>query len=117
MRQGCIISPQLFNLYTESVIREADIEEIGIQIGGKLVSNLRYADDTAICVNSQEESERLIGKVNTIGKARLLKLNVKKTKLLKLGKIQSGAGVTVDNEQIEVVEHFKYLDSRLTESS
>ena len=82
VRQGCILSPHLFNLYTESVIREAGIEEMGIQIGGKLVSNLRYADDTALCANSQEEAERLIGKVNIIGKSRLLKLNVKKTKLL-----------------------------------
>ena len=93
------------------MIREAEIEEMGIQIGGKLVSNLRYADDTARCANSQEEAERLIGNVNTIGKARLLKSNVKKTKLLKIGKMQSDAGVTVDNELIEVVEYFKYLGS------
>ena len=61
-RQGCIISPHLFNLYTESVIRQAEIEEMGIKIGGKLASNLRYADETALCANSQEEAERLIGK-------------------------------------------------------
>ena len=66
MRQGCILSPQLFNLYTESVIREAEIEEMEIKIGRKLVSNLRYADDTARCANSQEEAESLIGKVNII---------------------------------------------------
>ena len=66
MKQGCIISPHLFNLYTESVIREAEIVEMGIQISGKLVSNLRYADATARCANSQEEAERIIGKVNTI---------------------------------------------------
>ena len=68
VRQGCILSPHLFNLYIESVIREAGIDEMGIKIGGKLVSNLRYADDTALCANSQEEAERLIGKVNIIGK-------------------------------------------------
>ena len=84
---------------------------VGIKIGGKLVSNLRYADDTALCANLQKEAERLTGKVNTIGIARLLKLNVKKNKLLKIGKMQSDAGVTVDNEPIEVVEHFKYLGS------
>ena len=111
VRQRCILSPHLFNLYTESVIREAGIEEIGIKIGGKLVSNLRYSDDTALCANSQEEAERLIGKVNIIGKSRLLKLNVKKTKLLKIGKMQCDAGVSVDDEEIEVVEHFKYLGS------
>ena len=109
VRQCCIISPHLFNLDTESGIREAEIEEMGIKVGGKLVSNLRYADDTALCANSQDEAERLIGKVNNIpvGKARLLKLNVKKNKLLKIGKTQSDAGVAVDNEEIEVVEHFK----------
>ena len=57
MRQGCIISPHLFNLYTESVIREAEIDEMGIQIGGKFAPNLRFADDTAVCANSQEEAE------------------------------------------------------------
>ena len=54
VRQGCILSPHLFNLYTESVIREAEIEEMEIKIGGKLVSNLIFADDTALCANSQE---------------------------------------------------------------
>ena len=78
VRRGCIISPHLFDLNTESVIRDVDIEEMGIKIGGKLVSNLRYPDDTALCANSQEEAERLIGKVNDIGTARLLKLNVKR---------------------------------------
>ena len=84
---------------------------MGIKIGGKLDSNLRYADDTALCANSQEDTERLIGKVNTIGKAKLLKLNVKKANLLKIRKMQSDAGATVENEPIKVVEHFKYLGS------
>ena len=93
------------------LIREAEIEEKRIKIGGKLVSNLRYADDTALCANLQEEAERLIGTENIIGKSRLLKLNVKKTKLLKIGKMQSDAGVSVNDEETEVVEHFKYLGS------
>ena len=54
---------------------------------------MRDADDNAMCVESQEEVERLIGKVNNIVKARLLKLNVKQTKFLKIGKIQYDAGV------------------------
>ena len=57
----------------------------------------------ALCAESHEKAELLIGEVN-LGKARLLKLNVKKTKLQKVGKIQSGAGVTVDGEPIEVVK-------------
>ena len=74
-------------------------------------SNLRHADDTAHCATSQEEAERLIGKVNNIVKAGLLKLNVKQAKLLKSGKIQSDAGVLVDDEHVEVVEHLKYIGS------
>ena len=80
MKQGFKLSPYLSILYTESVIREAEIDEMGIKTGGKLVCNL--------CAESQEEAERLIVKVNNIRQARQLKLNVKKTKLLKIGKIQ-----------------------------
>ena len=58
------------------------------------------AVDPALSANSQEEAERLIGKVNIIGKARLVKLNVNKTKLLKIGKMPSNAGATVDDEHI-----------------
>ena len=71
-------------------------------------SNLRHADDTTLC---KEEAERLIGKVNNTVKERLLKLNVKQSKLLEIGKIQPDAVVIVDDEKMEVVEHFKYLGS------
>ena len=50
------------------MIREPEIEELGIKTGEKLVSNLRYADDTALCAKSQEEAERLVGQVNKIGR-------------------------------------------------
>ena len=62
-------------------------------------------------VQAQQGAERLNGKVNNIVKARLLKHNVKQTKLLKNGKVKSDAGVIVDDDQMEVVEHFKYIGS------
>ena len=74
-----------------------------------LVSNLRYTDGQALCANSQVEAERLIGIANFIGITRLVKFNVKNTKIRKIGKMHSNAGVTVDEERTEVVEHFKYL--------
>ena len=61
MRQGCINSPHLFNVYTDAVIREAEVEELGIKTGGKLVYNLRYE---ALCATSQEKTGLLIGKGN-----------------------------------------------------
>ena len=93
VRQGSILSPHLFNLYTESVIRQAEIEDIAIRIGGKWAL-IWDTQTTPIFVQSKEEAERSIGKVNNmIVKSRLLKLNVKETKLLTTGKIQSDAGV------------------------
>ena len=72
------VAPYLLNLYTESVIREAEIEEMGIQIGGKFVCNLRYADDTALCANSQEEAERLIGKRHQHRKSKTTEIKCEK---------------------------------------
>ena len=66
------------------MIREADIEQLGIKKGGKLAYNLRYAGNIALCAESHEKAEWLIGKVNNLGKARLLKPNVKKAKFQKV---------------------------------
>ena len=73
--------------------------------------NRRHADDIICCAESPEDAKSVIGKVNNKVKSRLLKLNVKHTERLKIGKIQFDAGIIVDDEQIEVVEHFKYLGS------
>ena len=79
-------------------MREAEIEELGVRIRGKLISNLRYAEDTALCAHSQEEAEQLLTKVNEAGRERLIKLNGKKTKLLKVGNTQPDATVRMDGE-------------------
>ena len=57
MRQSCILSPHIFNAYTESVMRKAEVEQLGIKTGGKLVYNLRYVDDLTLCAKSQEKTE------------------------------------------------------------
>ena len=57
MRQGCILSPCLFNLYTEYIMRNAGLEEAqaGIEIAGRNINKLRYADDTTLMAESEEE--------------------------------------------------------------
>ena len=55
VRQGCILYPLLFCAYTEQVMREAEISESGAGIGGRSITNLRYADDTVLCVKSSQE--------------------------------------------------------------
>ena len=65
VRQGCIFSPCLFNLYAEYIMRNAGLEEVqaGIQIAGRNISNLRYADDTTLMAESEEELKSLLMKV------------------------------------------------------
>ena len=82
IRQGCILSPCLLNLYAEYIIRNAGLEEAqaGIKIAGRNISSLRYADDTTLMAESEEELKSLLMKVKEESKKVGLKLNIQKTK-------------------------------------
>ena len=91
IRQGCILSPCLFNLYAEYVMRNAGLEEAqaGIKIAGRNISNLRYADDTTLMAESEEELKSLLMKVKEESEKVGLKLNIQKTKIMASGPITS----------------------------
>ena len=79
VRQGCILSPYLFNLYTESIMRKAGIEKIqGKIIEGRMKNNLRYADDTTLITENLHDLRKLINTVKETTKKAGLRLNVKK---------------------------------------
>ena len=80
VRQGCILSPCLFNLYAEHIIKNAGIDEsqAGIKIAGRNINNLRYADDTTLMAESEEELKSLLRKVKEESEKVGLKLNIKK---------------------------------------
>ena len=82
--QGCILSPCLFNLYAEYITRNAGLEETqtGIKIAGRNINNLRYADDTTLIAESEEEPNSLLMKVKEVNKKIGLKLNIQKTKIV-----------------------------------
>ncbi|GFO05905.1 retrovirus-related pol polyprotein from type-1 retrotransposable element r2 [Plakobranchus ocellatus] len=105
VRQGCILSPHLFSTYIEQIMRDTEMERYGIVVGGRKISNLRYADDIAICANNQTEATTLMNELNDAGERKSLKLNAKKTKYMHIGKEQH-ASITIGNEEIECVEHF-----------
>ena len=117
VRQGCIASPHMFVSYTEKVMRDADVNQYGIKVGGTPISNLRYADDTALFETSEEDIERLTSAVNDAGRKLNLKLNVKKTKLLTTGEEQPVHNISIDGEDVEQVSRFKYLGSEKTTSA
>ena len=81
LHQGCILSPCLFNSYSECIMRNAGLEEAqaGIKIAGRNINNLRYADDTTLVAESEEELKSLLMKVKEESKKVGLKLNIQKT--------------------------------------
>ena len=82
--QGCILSPCLFNLYAEYIMRNAGLEEVQarIKIAGRNINNLRYADDTTLMAESEEELKNLLMKVKEESEKASLKLNIQKTKIM-----------------------------------
>ena len=109
--QGCILSPCLFNLYAEHIMRNAGLEEtqVGIKIVGINVSNLRYADDTTLMAESEEELKSLLMKEESekVG----LKFNIQKMKIMASGPITS---CQLDGETIETVADFILGCSKIT---
>ena len=115
VRQGCILSPHLFNVYTEQVMREADIEDMGLRIGGRNITDLRYADDTGLIASNVTTSKRMLYRVDSSGKAKGLGLNAPKTKYMHIKGKQSQPDefttIKVNGTLLEKVDTFKYLGS------
>ena len=91
VRQGCILSPCLFNLYAEYITQNPglDEEQTGIKSAGRNINNLRYADDTTLMVESEEELKSLVMKVKVENEKVGLKLNIQKMKMMASGPITS----------------------------
>ena len=84
VRQGCILSPCLFNLYSEYIMRNTGLDEAqaGIKIAGRNINNLRYADDTTLMAESEEDLKSLLMKLKEESEKVGLKLNIQKTKIM-----------------------------------
>ena len=113
VRQSCILSPCLFNFYAEYIMRNAGLEEAqaGIKIAGRNINNLRYADDTTLMAEFEEEIKSLLMKVKEESEKVGLKLNIQKTKIMASGPITSWE---IDGETVETVAAFIFLGSKIT---
>ena len=113
VRQGCILSPCLFNFYAEYIMRNAGLEETqaGMKIAGRNINNLRYADDTTLMAESEEQLKSLLMKVKVENEKVGLKLNTEKTKIMASGHIISWA---IDGETVETVSDFIFCGSKIT---
>ena len=113
VRQGCILSSCLFNLYTEYIMRNAGLEETqaGIKMAGRNISTLRYADDTTLMAEREEELKSLLMKLKEESENVGLKLNIQKTEIMASGPITSWE---IDGETVETVSDFIFLGSKIT---
>ena len=105
VRQGCIMSLCLFNLYSEYIMRNAGLEgtQAGIKIAGRNINHLRYADDTTLMAEREEELKSLLMKVKVESEQVGLKLNIQKTKIMASGPITSWE---IDGETVATVSDY-----------
>ena len=107
------MSPCLFNFYAEYIMRNAGLEEAqaGIKIARRNINNLRYADDTTLMTESEEELKSFLMEVKEESEKVDLKLNIQKTKTIASGPITSWQ---IDGETMETVTDFIFLGSKIT---
>ena len=108
-----MLSPWLFNFYAEYIMRSARLDEAqaGIKIAGRNISNLRYADDTTLMAESEEELKSLLMTVKEGSEKFGLKLNIQKTKIMASDSITSWH---IEGETMETVTDFVFLGSKIT---
>ena len=107
------MSPCLFDLHAEHIVRNGGLEEAqaGIKIAGRNINNLRHADDTTLMAESEEELKSLLMEVKEESEKVCLKLNIQKTKIMESGPITSWE---IDGETVETVSDFILLGSKMT---
>ena len=125
VRQGCGLSPLLFNLYSEIIMRKAlegSRNSFGVTIGGRKISNLRYADDVALLAESEDDLQEMLNKVKSTSEEYGLYLHPGKTKVMHIERQYRGhelrdtaPNITIDGTAIELVNQFCYLGCQIND--
>ena len=122
LRQGCVMSPWLFNVYMDGVVREVSrgvlrrgVRMLNDEVGDWCINQLLFADDTALVAESEEDLKRLVQEFGRVCKRRKLKVNVGKSKVMRCSRVRDGRrmSIVLDGEQLEEVSSFKYLGSKV----
>jgi len=114
VRQGCCLSPILFNLYSECLTKEA-LEGFGdFKIGGQIIHTVKYTDDLVLLTKKEKMLQDMTDKLIEIGGYYGMEKNVEKTKVMRISRQPFPVKIIIDQKQLETVESFKYLGSMLT---
>lgn len=115
VRQGCVLSPLLFNIYSEEIFARALTEDIkGIKVNGTYINNLRYADDTILLAENMSDLQEMLNNVTKTSRQYGLTLNIKKTKYMVVTKEDSSPEkLYVERQELERVEKCNYLGTNV----
>ena len=112
VRQECILSPYLFNMYSEYILRKVGFEDnIGIKVGGRTRNNLRCADDTTILTEDKEDTRKPLKKLKEESEKARLMLNLKKTKIMTTGPLKE---FILEGTEMEIIKSYTFLGSIIT---
>ena len=114
VRQGCFLSPILFNLYSECLTKEALEGFVDFKIGGQIINTLKYADDLLLLAKEEKVLEDMIDKLIEIGGCDGMEMNVEKTKVMSISRQPFPVKIMIDQKQLENVKSLKYLGTILT---
>lgn len=119
VRQGCVLSPMLFNLYSEEIIQRALSEETaGVKVNGRPINNLRFADDTVVIAENMEDLQRLIDQIVESSEENGLTLNIRKTKFMLISKQQHPQeNLRIHGEVVEKITKYKHLGTIVNENN